>query len=236
MCGRYSNTGRKGDELQRRMAELLGASQPESDHGYERFNIAPTQEVLVAVDDGGRRMKHVRWGLVRDWARDAGPRFQMINARAETLLDRPAYRDLAQRADNRCLVVADGWYEWQRPEDPKLPRRPLHFALAGGGPFCFAGLWAAGATPSCTIVTCEANELARPIHDRMPVVLTEPGDWEAWLDPALDGADVVELLTPLASERLAVRPAHPMVNSSTSEGPECLAAPPEMPVQLRLPG
>jgi putative SOS response-associated peptidase YedK len=234
MCGRYSNTGKKGDELQRRMAELLGASQPELDHGYERFNIAPTQEVLIAVDDeGGRRMEHARWGLIRG---NAGSRFQMINARAETLLDRPAYRDLAQRAEHRCLVLADGWYEWQRPEDPKLPRRPLHFSLAAGGPFCFAGLWAAGASPSCTIVTCEANDLARPIHDRMPVVLTEPGDLEAWLDPALDGADVAEMLTPLVSKRLAVRPAHPMVNSSTSEGPECLAAPPDGPMQLRLSG
>jgi putative SOS response-associated peptidase YedK len=237
MCGRYSNTGKKGDELQRRMAELLGASQPESDHGYERFNIAPTQEVLVALDDeDGRRMEHVRWGLIRGSAGDAGSRFQMINARAETLLDRPAYRDLVQRAEHRCLVLADGWYEWQRPEDPKLQRRALHFSLTGGGPFCFAGLWAGGASPSCTIVTCEANELARPIHDRMPVVLTEAGGWEAWLDPALDGAAAAELLAPPGSDRLVVRPANPVVNSSTSEGPECLAAPPDVPVQLRLSG
>jgi putative SOS response-associated peptidase YedK len=231
MCGRYSNTRRKDDEFHRRMAELLGAPQPASDHGYERFNIAPTQEVLVAVDDArGRRMEHVRWGL-------GGARFPMINARAETVLARPAYRGLVQRAEHRCLVVADGWYEWQRPEDPQQARRPLHFSLAGRRPFCFAGLWTGGGSPSCTIVTCAANERARPIHDRMPVVLSDPGHWNAWLDTALDGADAVALLDPLPSGGLEVRGAHPFVNSSANEGPECLAPPPAGdPVQLRLCG
>ena len=238
MCGRYSNTGKRGDEFQVRMAQLLGAPQPDSDHGYERFNIAPTQQVLVAVDDEhGRRMEHLRWGLIRGWSGDADPRIQMINARAESLHDRPAYRDLVQQAKHRCLVVADGWYEWQRPEDPKLQRRPLHFSLAGGRPFCFAGLWTAEASPSCTIVTCAANDIARPIHDRMPVVLTEAAEWDAWLDPALDGPAATELLAPLASGRLEVRPAHPFVNSSRNEGPDCLAAaPPDPPLQLRLSG
>jgi putative SOS response-associated peptidase YedK len=231
MCGRYSNTGRKDDDFQRRMAELLGTAQPVSGHGYERFNIAPTQDVLVAVDDSrGRRMEHVRWGL-------DGGRFPMINARAETVRERPAYRNLVERSEHRCLVVADGWYEWQKPEDPQLPRRPLHFSLAGRRPFCFAGLWTEGATPSCTIVTCAANDLARPIHDRMPVVLTEPGAWNAWLDPGLDGADVAELLMPLPDDQLGVQAAHPFVNSSANEGPECLAAPPPRePAQLRLLG
>jgi len=239
MCGRYTNTGRKDDDFHVRMAALLGAPQPESGLGYERFNIAPTQEVLVAVDDAqGRRMEHVRWGLIRGWDADAGPRYPLINARAETVLERPAYRDLVQDAAHRCLVVADGWYEWQKPEDPGLQRRPLHFSLSERRPFCFAGLWTASESASCTIVTCAANELARPIHDRMPVVLADPADWEAWLDPALDGPAAAELLAPLASARLAVQPAHPVVNSSDSEGPECLVPPPppDLPVQLRLPG
>jgi putative SOS response-associated peptidase YedK len=237
MCGRYSNTGRKDDDFHVRMAALLGTSAPDSDDGYERFNIAPTQEVLVAVDDQhGRRMEHMRWGLRRGRG-DTAPRYPLINARAETVLERPAYRDLVQRAAHRCLVIADGWYEWQKPEDPNLQRRPVHFSLTDRRPFCFAGLWAGGDSPSCTIVTCAANELARPIHDRMPVVLSEPEAWEAWLDPALDGPAARELLAPLASERLAVRPAHPVVNSSASEGRECLAEPPPPPpAQLRLPG
>jgi putative SOS response-associated peptidase YedK len=194
--------------------------------------------VLIAVDDrGGRRMEHARWGLVRGWERDGGPRYPLINARAETLSERPAYRDLVEAAGHRCLVVADGWYEWQRPEDPRLRRRPLHFALPERRPFCFAGLWVGRDSPSCTIVTCAANDLARPIHDRMPVVLEDPARWEAWLDPGLDGAAVRELTVPLPSARLTVRPAHPVVNSSDSEGPECLAPPPpDPPVQLTLPG
>ena len=222
MCGRYSNTGKRGDELQRRMAELLGAAQPESDLGFERFNIAPTQEVLAAVDDEhGRRMEELRWGLIPEWSRGAKPRFQMINARAETVPERPAYRELIRRAKHRCLVLADGWYEWQKPEDPKQPRRPVYFSLAGGEPFCFAGLWTSR-TASCTILTCGANELSRPIHDRMPVVLDEPAGWEAWLDPALDGPAVSELLAPLPSDRLRVRPANPLVNSVVNDGPGCL--------------
>jgi putative SOS response-associated peptidase YedK len=203
------------------MAELLGASPP-SDLGFERFNIAPTQEVLVTVDDErGRRMEELRWGLVPDWTQGAQPRFQMINARAETVLERPAYRDLVQHARHRCLVVADGWYEWQRPEDPKHPRRPVHFSMPGGEPFCFAGLWTSR-TASCTILTCEANDLCRPIHDRMPVVLTDATRWDAWLEPALDGPAVCELLAPLPSAGLCVRPANPAVNSALHDAPDCL--------------
>jgi len=229
VCGRYTNTGRKRDAFHTRMADLLRAAQPRSDHGYERYNIAPTQEVLVVIaGDGERRMEHVRWGL-------PGPRSVLINARAESLHERPAYRNLVADSRHRCLVVADGWYEWQRAEDPALGPRPLHYTRPRREPFCFAGLWRDGDDSACTIVTCEANELARPVHDRMPAVLTNVPEWDAWLDPALDGTAAAELLRPLPSERLTVRPAHPVVNSSTSEGPECLAEPPPVQAaQLRL--
>jgi putative SOS response-associated peptidase YedK len=204
------------------MAERLGVTQPDADDGFERFNIAPTQEVLAAVEDErGRRLQELRWGLVPEWAQAAKPRFRMINARAETVPERPAYRELVRRAKHRCLVLADGWYEWQKPEDPKQSRRPVYFSLAGGEPFCFAGLWTSR-TASCTILTCEANDLSRPIHDRMPVVLDELALWEAWLDAALDGAAVFELLAPLPSDRLRVRPANPLVNSVANDGPGCL--------------
>ena len=129
-----------------------------------------------------------------------------------------------------ATVLADGWYEWQRPEDPRQPRLPMRFSLHGDEPFCFAGLWTRWRScdheviSSCTIVTCEANELARPIHDRMPVVLCEPEAWQVWLDPRLGGEAVCDLLVPLASERLDVRPANPVVNSGRHEGPDCLAA------------
>jgi putative SOS response-associated peptidase YedK len=222
MCGRYSNTRKKGDELQARMAERLRVALPESDHGFERFNIAPTDEVLATVEDEhGRRIEPLSWGLVPAWAHEAKPRSPMINARAETVCERPAYRNLVQEARHRCLVLADGWYEWQGPEDPRQPRKPVYFSLPGREPFCFAGLWTSS-TSSCTILTCVANDLARPIHERMPVLLTDPGSWEAWLDSRLDGPAVTELLTPLPSDRLRVQPANPVVNSARHDGPDCL--------------
>jgi putative SOS response-associated peptidase YedK len=230
VCGRITNTRGRSDELQRKLEVKLGVEQPDSDRGYERFNIAPTQEVLTVVEDEeGRRIEALRWGLVPHWAKDVKIGYKMINARAETLEERPAYRALVPHARHRCLILADGYYEWQRPEDPRQPRRPLHFSLDGGEPFCLAGLWTrwsapdGGVVPSFTIVTCEANELARPIHNRMPVILAEPEAWDAWLDPTLTAAGVSELLGPAPSERMTVRPANPVVNSARHEGPDCLA-------------
>jgi putative SOS response-associated peptidase YedK len=230
VCGRYSNTAKKPDELHARMAERLGVSLPKSNRGFERFNIAPTQEVLAVLEDeDGRRVEPLRWGLIPSWSKEAKAGFRMINARAETVLERPAYRSLLGRAKHRCLVWADGWYEWQKPEDPKQPRRPVHFSLSGGEPFCFAGLWTRWTAPdggivqSCTIVTCEANDVTRPIHDRMPVVLADSAAWQTWLDPELDGPGACELLCPLPSDLVSVRRANPIVNSARHEARDCLS-------------
>jgi putative SOS response-associated peptidase YedK len=234
MCGRYSNTRGKSDEVTRRLAELLRVPQPQTDLGFERFNVAPTDPVVAAVDDDqGRRLETLRWGLQRHWTKDDKTRFLMINARAETIMERRAYRDLVEQSQHRCLVLADGWYEWQKPEDPRQPRRPMRFSLPGDEPFAFAGLWTGD---TCTIVTCEANELARPVHDRMPVVLDGAPAWEAWLDPALDGAAASELLNPLPAEQLRVRPASPLVNSVANDGPECLDPAAPLDAQLQLSG
>jgi putative SOS response-associated peptidase YedK len=231
VCGRFTNTQSKSDELQQKLAAKLGIEQPEDDRGYERFNISPTQEVLAVVEDqDGRRVEDLRWGLVPRWAKDLKVGYKMINARAETLEERPAYRGLVRHSKHRCLILADGYYEWQKPEDPKQPRRPLHFSLQDGEPFCFAGLWTCWSAPdgepvpSCTIITCEANELARPIHDRMPVMLTDSEGWEGWLDAAVSAAAACELLVPAPSERMIARPANPIVNSARHEGSDCLTA------------
>jgi putative SOS response-associated peptidase YedK len=231
MCGRFTFKTRRSDEIQAKLADTLGVQTPAPERGFERFNIAPTQEVLGVVDDRqGRRIEELRWGLVPHWAQDLNTRFSMINARAETLHVKPAYRGLVRQAQHRCLILADGYYEWQRPEDPRQPRRPVHFSLEGGEPFCFAGLWTrwrsadGQVVPSCTIVTCDANKLTRPIHDRMPVILADPEAWECWLDPTVDGGAARELLVPISSERMLVRPANPILNSARHEGPDCLAA------------
>jgi putative SOS response-associated peptidase YedK len=232
VCGRYTLATRRSDAIHAKLAETLAVDLPPSDSGFERFNIAPTQEVLAAVDDrDGRRIEHLRWGLVPHWAKELNTRFSMINARAETLDQRPAYRGLVARSHTRCLILADGWYEWQRPEDPRQPKRPLHLSLASGGPFCFAGLWTRWSSPdgqvvsSCTIITCEANELVRPIHDRMPVVFADRELWQAWLHASLDTAAARELLAPLPAQGMVVRPASPVVNSARHEGPDCLDLP-----------
>jgi putative SOS response-associated peptidase YedK len=231
VCGRFTNTRSKSDEVEQKLAAQLGIELPDSDRGFERFNVAPTQEVVAVVEeDDERRMELVRWGLVPHWAKDLKAGYKMINARAETLTERPAYRGLVRQAKHRCLILADGYYEWQKPEDRRQPRRPLHFSLSDDEPFFFAGLWTqwtaldGTVVPSCTIVTCEANQLARPIHDRMPVILPGREEWEAWLDPAFDASAAGELLVAASAERMTVRPANPVVNSARHEGYDCLAA------------
>jgi putative SOS response-associated peptidase YedK len=165
------------------------------------------------------------------WAKRVNTGLTMINARAETLAGSSTYGGLVERGSHRCLVPADGFYEWMKAEDPRQPRRPLRFSLTGGASFCFAGLWTTWHGPedervaSCTIVTTAANELVAPVHDRMPVVLAEDDSWEAWLDPALDAGAVAPLLAPLPAERMSAAPANPAMNSPDYDEPDSLVAP-----------
>jgi len=184
------------------------------DEAYERFNVAPTEEVPAIVQDGrGRRAQLLRWGLVPAWARQLNTGLTLINARAETVATSRVYAGLVERASHRCLVLADGFYEWVAAEDPRQPRVPLRFSLAGGASFCFAGLWTTwrDEVRSCSVLTTVANDLVAPVHDRMPVVLAEPGAWEAWLDPGLAAQDVAALLAPLPDGSLEVAPADPVL-------------------------
>jgi putative SOS response-associated peptidase YedK len=223
--GRYSITKRRKD-VEREVASRLRV-RLRGDEAYGRYNVAPTQDVPAVVQDRhGRRDELLRWGLVPFWAKGvkAGP--TMINARAETLADSSAFGGLVERASHRCLVLADGFYEWIASEDPKQPRLPVHFSLADGASFCFAGLWTTwrGEVRSCTVVTTTANELVAPVHDRMPVVLPDAAAWEAWLDPALDRGAVAPLLAPLPADSMRMARANPVVNVADHEGPDCLVA------------
>ena len=222
--GRYSITKRRKD-VEREVASRLRVRLGGDDEVYERFNVAPTQDVPAVVQDRhGRRSEVMRWGLVPRWARELNTGLSLINARAETLATSRAFGGLVERSSHRCLVLADGFYEWIASEDPKQPRQPLRFSLEGGGSFCFAGLWTTwrSSVRSCTVVTTQANELVAPVHDRMPVVLAEPAAWEAWLDPSLDAAAVEPLLAPLPAGALTVAPANPVLNHPDHEGPDCL--------------
>ncbi len=198
---------------------------PETPALRPRYNIAPTQEVAaVRATEGGRELAMLRWGLVPSWAKDPSIGARMINARAETAAEKPAFRTaLRQR---RCLIPADGFYEWQAREGGK---QPFHIRLADGGLFALAGLYEHWKAPdgswlsTCTILTTEANELMRPLHDRMPVIIA-PEHYALWLAPGLrDVGPLQELLAPFPADQMAATPVSKAVNRVANDGPELLA-------------
>lgn len=191
-----------------------------------RYNIAPTQTVAVveAIEPGARsELKMVKWGLVPFWAKDTSIGARLINARAETAAEKPAFRNPFR--NRRCLIPADGFYEWKRTDGSKQP----HFVrLANRQVFAFAGLrdrWESADSDvieSCTILTTEANTLLLPIHDRMPVILHSE-DYDLWLDPGVKQSELLKpLLKPYPPEEMIVYPVGGKVNKSTSEGPDCI--------------
>ena len=216
MCGRFTQATE--GEIIARVFDLA-----ESPVLSPRYNIAPTQAVaVVRAREGGRRLDALRWGLVPSWAKDRTIGDRMINARAETLAEKPAFRS-AFRA-RRCLIVADGFYEWQKAEGRKQP----HFiTFRDRRPFGFAGLWERwdgdGPVESCTIVTTTANEVLAPIHDRMPVILDRE-EFALWLDPKVtDTRRVAGLLRPYAPDLLEAYPVSLLVNNPANDSPACTA-------------
>jgi len=228
MCGRFTLTS-----TPEALAERFGLDAPPS--AAPRFNIAPGQDVLAvrARGDGTRRAEPLRWGLVPPWS-DPGQGPPLINARSETAPERPAFRD-AFRA-RRCIVPASGFYEWADRGDF---RQPYWIAPRDGAPLGIAGLWerwtaSSGARlESCALLTTVANARIADLHDRMPAILA-PEHYAAWLDPARDLAALAELLAPLASDALALRPVGTRVNRIENDDPACLDAVPEPPRQPSL--
>jgi putative SOS response-associated peptidase YedK len=227
MCGRYTMTTVVGPRLVERF-ELGEEPEPAT---LGRFNVCPTEPVAIACggDDGdaARVARTVRWGLVPPWARALGKGFEPINARVETIAEKRPFAELHARPERRCLVLADGWYEWLRPERPRGDRVPFRYSVDGGEPFAFAGLWDrrrvnGELVASATILTTAANGICLPVHDRMPCVLAGPEEEAAWLA----GESDPELLGPLADARVTAAPANPAVNRAGVEGPELLTAPP----------
>ena len=219
MCGRFTVATDPAVLAERFEVELPEDWAPS-------YNVAPTDEVLGIVRgrDARRQLRGLRFGLVPHWAKDIKAGFSMINARAETVRSKGAYRALLER--RRALIVADGFYEWRT--DPDGRKRPVHYTLADGGPFAFAGLWASWRDPqaeawldSCTIITTTANGLVAPVHDRMPVILPRTAE-AAWLDPELDPAAVDALLVPYPAEEMHAAEASMLVNSVKNDGSELL--------------
>ena len=188
------------------------------------FNIAPTQEVLTVTNDGSENHPELmRWGLVPSWAKDPKIGNRMINARSETLTEKPSFRTAFER--RRCLIPADGFYEWKREGKAK---KPMLITANPGGLFAFAGLWETWKQPddswllTCAIITTSANEFMKSIHDRMPVIL--PRESEAlWLDPEeQDTAMLSELLLPYDSDRMEAYEVSTLVNSPRNNFPEVI--------------
>ena len=219
VCGRYSLIADLGALAQRFAFDARQLSFEAS------YNIAPTQQVLTVVGGEQRRGGFMRWGLIPHWAKSASMGARMINARAETVAERPAFRDALRR--RRCLVLADGFYEWHRGA---TGRKPMRIVMQSGEPFAFAGLWAVwrdaegNRVPSCTIITTAANGLLAPIHDRMPVLLP-PGLEEFWLDRSIDDPDALaSVLSPLADDSMESYEVSTLVNSAANNGPEIIEA------------
>jgi putative SOS response-associated peptidase YedK len=217
MCGRYSLAGPNPGAVRERFA--LGDEVPVE----RRFNIAPGQDVVAVTTDreGERRGELLRWGLVPFWAESPKVGYRMINARAETLAERSAFREAFD--ERRCLIVADGFYEWQSRKHG--PKQPWWITREDHAPFAFAGLWASWRPArdveplhSCTIITTEATPSLREVHDRMPVIL-EPGAEAAWLAPG-PGEPLRELLQPFtATSRIPVGRA---VGDAAHDEPDCI--------------
>jgi putative SOS response-associated peptidase YedK len=213
MCGRY--TVAVDPQL---LAERFNVALPEDT--VPRFNVAPTDPVLALAErSAGRELMVARWGLIPHWAKEAKIGARMINARAETLAERSAYRPLL--AKGRCLILADGFYEWRL--DPDGRKRPVRYTLADGEPFGFAGLWTGWRDPasgeqlrSCTIITTSANELVAPVHDRMPVILPR-GVEQQWLDRDVAPAEALALLQPYPAEQMLSAEASMLVNAVAND-------------------
>ncbi len=217
MCGRFTLGATPRDVVDRfNVVQTLYDLTP-------RYNIAPTQPVGAVIEEDGRTLQGCQWGLVPFWADDPSIGNRLINARADTLRKKPAFRSSFKR--RRCLIPADGFYEWQRRPRGKVP---VCIRRADGGLLAFAGLWDEWQSPdgsplrSCAIVTTDPNDLMAKIHNRMPAILA-PDDEAAWLDPAnQDTTALAEMLRPFPSDAMTCYPVSRRVNNPAHDDPDLL--------------
>ncbi len=219
MCGRFTLT--TSPEQLRGAFPWLNIP----DELSPRYNISPSQPVAVVPNDGENRLDFYTWGLIPSWAKDPEIGNRMINARAETLVEKPSFRNAFRR--RRCLVLADGFYEWRKKPDQQ-GKTPMYITLLSGQPFGLAGLWESWQAPdgsnlnSCTIITTQPNTLMQDIHNRMPVILPEEA-YSLWLESREPPIDRLQaLLAPYPSERMTAFPVSTLVNNPSNEDPRCI--------------
>lgn len=221
MCGRFTLTA-SVDQLIDRFDIEFFLQEEEYNPSY---NVAPSQSVLAVINDGARkRMGFLRWGLIPPWAKDMSIGYKMINARAETLTDKPSFRNSYKK--KRCLIVADSFYEWKRIDSKT--KIPMRIKLKSNDLFAMAGLWENWKSPdgnsiySCSVITTSPNELVQDIHDRMPVIL-RPEDEKYWLDSSItDTTKLNPLLKPLDHALMEAYEVSPLVNSPKNNSIELI--------------
>ncbi|MBK8900866.1 MAG: SOS response-associated peptidase [Anaerolineaceae bacterium] len=224
MCGRFAlMTSTEQLAMLFDVPETAVAALPPS---VPRYNIAPTQPVAAIRlgENGEREFTFFHWGLIPSWSKDIKMGARMINARSETVTEKPSFRNAFKR--RRCLIPADGFYEWQKQADGKQPMfiRPSDGAER---PFALAGLWEVWRDPdgselqSCTIVTTTPNELMAAIHNRMPVIV-EPEDYDLWLNPEPDPEQGLHLLRPYPAEKMVAYPVSTLVNNPRNDTAQCI--------------
>jgi putative SOS response-associated peptidase YedK len=221
MCGRYT-LHHKPEEIEERFDV-----EPIEEYLSPRYNIAPSQIIPVIrhslSDDNLREMAGCKWGLIPFWSKDPKIGNKLINAKAETIAEKPSFRQAF--AKRRCLIPADGFYEWLKRG--KAPSQPFYVRRRDGGLFAFAGLWEVWRTPegetleTCTIITVEPNELLSKIHNRMAAIL-KPEDEAVWINPKSEVDDLLRLLRPYDSDELETIPVSRAVNSPANDSPECI--------------
>lgn len=218
MCGRYLLT-----RIEKQILEEFGVEVHITPG--RRFNIAPSQLVPVVRTEGEHRILTMqRWGLIPAWAKDPKIGYKLINARSETVLEKPSYREAFKK--RRCLILADGFYEWKKL-DAKT-KQPYCFTMRDNSIFAFAGIWERWKDPkgevieSCSILTTSPNELCASVHDRMPVIL-DPRQYDTWLNaPVQESVRLTELLVPFEADRMQSFPVSTAVNSPKNDTAECI--------------
>ncbi|MBK6742623.1 MAG: SOS response-associated peptidase [Hydrogenophilales bacterium] len=221
MCGRFAQTSSLTQ-----IATRFGVAEAgiQAQEGPPRYNLAPGAQVLgIRQADSGRELVRLKWGLVPHWSVEAKTGYSTSNARAETVDSKPAFRTAFKR--RRCLIPANGWYEWAFVADQKW-KQPWYYQGVDSDLLAFAGLWERWeqrdkVLESCTVIVCAANAVASPVHDRMPVILPE-ADWASWLDPETPAEQANGLLQTCPSEWITTRPVSRAVSLAKNEGPELI--------------
>ena len=222
MCGRFTIIS---DPVAFQLEFDLPVAESQQPDWQPHYNVTPTQLIPVVDSARERKIARMQWGILPVWAKEKKDSYRLINIRAETILEKVTFRKIMEKG-RRCLILADGFYEWQAPAQGKGPKTPFYFHLKERKPFAFAGLWDYSqlpdgqSAPTCAIITCAPNSLVSPVHNRMPVMLDAQKGW-AWMadQPA---AQLLSLLQPFPAEQMAAYPVSSLVNSPASDLPECI--------------